>query len=272
MPLRTPSQRIPSQRTPSRRTLTALPIYNEARHIPEVLPEVIRYSEDVLVVDDGSTDDTPTVLRGFPDVRVVRHDRNRGYGAGLRSAFAFAREQGYDALVTIDCDGQHEPRLIPDLVDRLFADDAAGAPVDLVSGSRYLQMFPGDSTPPADRRRINAEMTALLNESLSDRLGLVLTDSFCGFKAYRVASLGAFDITETGYAMPLQHWPQAAAAGLRVVEFPVPLVYLDEQRSFGGSLDDAARRRQHYYEVLGRELAAHGLPCPAVLQTAGCCS
>jgi len=251
----------------SRRVLTALPVYNEARHIPDVLPAVAAHSQDVLVVDDGSRDETPNVLRSFPEVRSVRHERNQGYGAALRTAFRYGREHGYDALVTIDCDGQHEPKLIPALVDRLFADERDGVPVDVVSGSRYLKRFDGASVPPADRRRINLRITDLLNECL----GLGLTDSFCGFKAYRVSSLAAFDVTELGYAMPLQHWVQAVAAGLKVVEFPVPLVYLEEERSFGGSLDDADRRMRYYLEVLTRELCEHRLPLPAELREATPC-
>jgi glycosyltransferase involved in cell wall biosynthesis len=251
----------------SRRVLTALPVYNEERHVPEVLPEVLRYSQDVLVVDDGSKDGTPEALDAFPAVKSIRHERNRGYGAALRTAFAYGQEHGYDALVTIDCDGQHEPRLIPTLADRLFADEPDGRPVDLVSGSRYLQTFAGDSLPPEDRRRINMRVTGLLN----DCLGLNLTDAFCGFKAYRVSSLSAFDVTELGYAMPLQHWVQAVAAGLKVVEFPVPLVYLEEERSFGGSLDDAERRMRYYLEVLARELCEHDLPLPAQLRELAPC-
>jgi glycosyltransferase involved in cell wall biosynthesis len=210
----------------------------------------------VLVVDDGSSDDTPVILAGRGDVHVISHERNLGYGAALRSAFQFALDQGYDVLVTIDCDGQHQPALIPELAAQVYPADAE--PVDIVSGSRYLRHFEGDSTPPADRRRINLEITRMINE----RLGLQLTDAFCGFKAYRVEALRCLNITELGYAMPLQLWAQAAALGLRIVEYPVPLIYLEEQRSFGGSLDDARRRMAYYQEVLERELKSSALlPC-----------
>ena len=101
------------------RVLTAIPVYNEQAHLQAVLTEVLRHAGDVLVVDDGSTDGTPDLLRGFPTVQVIRHERNRGYGAGLRSAFGRALEGGYDGLVTIDCDGQHEPSLIPTIAARL---------------------------------------------------------------------------------------------------------------------------------------------------------
>ena len=96
--------------------LTALPVYNEVRHVEPVLDEVLRYSPHVLVVDDGSTDGTSQLLAGRSDVQVIRHEKNRGYGAGLKTAFAYALAEGYDVLVTIDCDGQHQPRLIPDFV------------------------------------------------------------------------------------------------------------------------------------------------------------
>lgn len=229
------------------KVLTALPVYNEESHIEPVLAEVRKFADVILVVDDGSTDGTPEILSRQTDLHVITHDPNEGYGAALRTAFLFAAEQGYDVLITIDCDGQHEPKLIPELAAAVYPND--GEPIDIVSGSRYLKQFDGDSIPPEERRQINVEITALLN----DRLKMNLTDAFCGFKAYRVEALLAFDITELGYAMPLQLWPQAVAAGMSIVEFPVPLVYLEEERSFGGSLDDGGKRRAYYLEVLDRE-------------------
>jgi glycosyltransferase involved in cell wall biosynthesis len=240
----------------NRRYLTALPVYNEARHIPEVLSEVRRYSQDVLVVNDGSSDDTPNVLAREPGIIVVAHAQNMGYGAALRTAFDFAIKNGYEVLVTIDCDGQHQPRLIPELAGAVFP--PSGPPVDIVSGSRYLKVFDGNSRPPEERRKINGEITQIVNA----RLGLELTDAFCGFKAARVESLKQLKITDTGYAMPLQLWVQAAALGLRIVEFAVPLVYLDEKRSFGGSLDDGRRRMAHYQSVLDNEIEAVGFTRP----------
>ena len=207
------------------------------------------FSDDVLVVDDGSKDGTARELAKFPWVRVVSHPQNLGYGAALKSAFEYARQAGFDILVTIDCDGQHEPRRIPKLV-------AAMTPgIDIVSGSRYLEEHAGDSVPPPERRHINTVLTREVNE----RLGLSLTDAFCGFKAYRVSVLDKFDITEPGYAMPLQVWVQAVALGLRIVEFPVPLIYLEEERSFGGALDNAQYRLAHYRNVLSRELDRYPL-------------
>ena len=227
----------------SHRFLTALPVYNEVAHVEAVLDEVLRITPDVLVVDDGSTDGTADLLAGRRDIRLVRHDANRGYGAALATAYAATLASSWDGLVTIDCDGQHQPQLIPQ-----FVAAATSGAVDIVSGSRYLKQFSGDSTPPAARRRINAEITAEINA----RLGLAITDAFCGFKAYSRRALRRLHVTETGYAMPLEVWVQAAAASLWIVELPVPLLYLDLARSFGGALDDAATRLAYYRTVLDR--------------------
>jgi glycosyltransferase involved in cell wall biosynthesis len=236
---------------PAMRILTALPVYNEEATLLDVLGQVLKYAGDVLVVDDGSTDRTPELLRALPAVRTIRHPRNLGYGAGLKSAFRAAIEGGYEGLVTLDCDGQHEPALIPVIAGRL-------AEADIVSGSRYLRIFDPGQRPPEERRRINVEVTHWLN----DCLGFALTDAFCGFKAYRTEALKQLDIRDPGYAMPLEVWVEAAAHGLTVVEEPVPLVYLDEKRAFGGALDDAAYRLAHYRRVFENALERAGLATP----------
>lgn len=228
--------------------LTALPVYNEARHVDRVLAQVRQYSSDILVVDDGSTDATPELLAGHSDIQVVAHGTNQGYGAALRSAFQHAQKSGYRVLVTIDCDGQHEPQRIPRFV-------SACQNFDVVSGSRYLQHYSGDAEPPPARRWINQRVTAELNQ----RLGLQLTDAFCGFKAYRVDALAQLDLHEDGYAMPLELWAQAVAHHLKIIELPVPLIYLEETRSFGGALDNPRTRLRHYHEVMDRSIAAAGL-------------
>src|SRR5262245_56438797 len=99
--------------------LTAIPVYNEAPNLLNVLHEVRRYSPHILVIDDGSTDGTDELLRDQPDLRIVRHPRNLGYGAALRTSFDYVLGTDFDVLVSMDCDGQHEPARIPVLLEAL---------------------------------------------------------------------------------------------------------------------------------------------------------
>ena len=148
--------------------LTALPVFNEVDTVDAVLNEVTWYSHDVLVVDDGSSDGTAERLAARDDIIVVTHPQNQGYGAALTTAFAYAIKHGYDYLVTIDCDGQHEPQRIRQFVTACHVSGA-----DIISGSRYLKSFDADTPPPEERRKINHEVT----KSLNDKLDFELTDT-----------------------------------------------------------------------------------------------
>jgi len=236
----------------SPRILVAIPVFNEEKYVAKVLSRVSEFASDILVIDDGSSDSTPMLLAQQP-VEVIRHAANRGYGRSMQDALRWAKFDGFDWLITMDCDEQHEPEAIPDFLEAIRRDDA-----DVISGSRYLASTPLDDLPPGDRRAINQTIT----EELNERLGLCITDAFCGFKAYRVSACSELDLNVDGYDFPMQFWVQAVAARLRIREIPVRLIYNDPARSFGGPLDDAARRLNHYRETMHREIArcAHRLP------------
>ncbi len=237
--------------------LLAIPVFNEQGHVCRVIREARRHCPEILVVDDGSTDATPDLLERMRGIHVLTHAENRGYGKSLADSFAFSIRHGYDWLITMDCDEQHEPDAIP-----AFLEAAAADAHDVISGSRYLPgSGMGGGSPPADRRAINTTVTRELNQ----RLGLDLTDAFCGFKAYRVKPLRRLRLTVKGYAFPMQFWVQAVANGLRIREVPVRLIYNDPNRSFGGPLDNPERRLAHYRRVLAREIrrCAPRLPCGA---------
>ncbi len=220
------------------RTLIAIPIYNEAKHVSGVLAEVRRYANDILVVDDGSIDGSSQILDNEIGLFRETHAKNRGYGAAISTAFDFTIRHGYDVLVTMDCDGQHQPDRIPVLLERI-------GNADIVSGSRYLRDFRQDTPAPTDRRFINAQITGKLNE----KFGLNITDAFCGFKAYRRHALEQLKVTETGWGMPLQVWVEAAKLGLRITEIGVPRLYIDPNRTFG-AMNDPTERLNYYHNVI----------------------
>lgn len=225
--------------------LIVIPVFNEEATLDRVLHEVRHTAPDadILVVDDGSTDRSVAIAAAHPDARTIRHPANQGYGHSLITGLTSAIEHGYDAVVTIDCDEQHEPRRIPE-----FRLAIAGA--DIVSGSRYLDpTVPGDPAPP-DRLQLNQEFT----DRLRAITGFAITDAWCGFKAYRVSALRRFTLTEPSYGMPLQVWIQAAYHGLTVVEIPVARIYKNPRRRFWGGLDDLHTRRAYYLRVLEAEV------------------
>lgn len=244
------------------RVLVAVPIFNEIQYVPRILDRLDDHPYDKLFVDDGSDDGTLAFLQqAQADGRIalIRHPVNRGYGQSLIDAFNYAAGKGYDWVVTMDCDEQHDPDAIPDFIAEIEEDDA-----DIISGSRYLRTGEAaydEDLPPAERRAVNLIVTTVLNRLF----GWSLTDSFCGFKAHRVGPTVALGLDEEGYAFPLQLWPRVQAAGLRVREIPVRLIYNDLDRTFGhdvhaGDLDNARNRLGHYLDVLRDELCEKNLP------------
>jgi glycosyltransferase involved in cell wall biosynthesis len=240
--------------------LVAIPVFNELKHVNQVLDKVRSLHPDVLVIDDGSSDGTAGLLAARKDIQFIRHPVNRGYGRSIIDAFKYACENGYDWVITMDCDEQHDPEMIP-----RFIREARKDRWDIISGSRYLKPRKDDDLPPGDRRMINATITALVNETL----GLEITDAFCGFKAHRTSAMAGLKLDETGYAFPLQLWPRAVAANLRITEIPVRLIYNDPNRHFGGALDNTEVRLRHYLDVFNRELKWQ--PAPAAVESCPCC-
>ncbi len=230
------------------RILIGVPVYNEAAYVTNVLEELRRYARpygiQILIIDDGSTDATPTLLAAQP-VEVIRHAENRGYGRSMQDMLRWAQVDRFDWLITMDCDEQHEPAAIPRFIRAVERNRS-----DVISGSRYLVPTPLDDAPPQDRRAINHTIT----EELNGRLGLALTDAFCGFKAYRVSACDQLCLDVPGYDFPMQFWVQAVVHGLRIEEIPVRLIYNDPARSFGGPLDNPTSRLDHYRRTLYREI------------------
>lgn len=227
------------------RRVVLIPVYNEERHLEGLLARLREvYRGDVILIDDGSVDCSPHILRASESstTHVVIQQQNLGYGATLLRGFDEVIKRGYEYVITMDSDGQHRPDWIPRFFDLI-------PEFDIVSGSRYSPVSDSVGFVPHERRAINAEITAIINEIT----GFGITDAFCGFKAYNVQALAKLDITDSGYAMPLQVWIQAKHFGLRVIEQPVSRIYDDPNRRFGGGLDDPSTRRALYLDTIQKE-------------------
>jgi dolichol-phosphate mannosyltransferase len=221
-----------------------MPVYNEAGTLPGVLRRVRRFHQGpIIAIDDGSVDGSGQILRDFGGLDVIRHEKNMGYGKSLIDGFARAIELKSPLAVTIDCDEQHEPCLIP----AMFAGIGS---LDILSGSRYLADEEGQDAPPENRLRINKSVTTIINRLT----GFGLTDSFCGFKCHKMEAMARLKLDESGYALPIQFWVQVRHFGLTVGEIPVPRIYKNRSRAFGGGIDDPEKRYDYYMAVLEKEL------------------
>ena len=127
-----------------RKICILIPTYNNAKTLARVLNGVCEYTDQVLVINDGATDDTASILRAYPQIETVTLDQNTGKGNALKVGFRKARERGFQYAITIDSDGQHYPDDIPVFTNALAASDE---PVLLI-GSRNMnqETVPGKSS------------------------------------------------------------------------------------------------------------------------------
>lgn len=192
-----------------------VPVFNEGPHVKEILTDIRQHTAaDILVVNDGSTDDSLARIRESGVTYVINHEKNMGPGAALISGFRFATQRHYQVLITMDADGQHEAKDIPRLLEAI-------EDVDMVVGSRYLPDSERRNAPPKHREWASGVLTRLVCQYTS----YDITDCASGFRAYKVSALRRLNLTEKGYAWPFQLWIQAARAGFRVKEMPIALIY-----------------------------------------------
>jgi len=211
------------------RVLIVLPTYNEAENIEHVLQRIRAAMPDagVLVVDDGSPDGTADMAERLGTelggISVLRRSAKSGLGSAYRAGFAWGLERGWEAFVEMDADLSHEPEALPDLVAPLSEG------VDLVIGSRYV---PGGSIPNWRwHRRVLSQGGNIYAAVL---LGLHVTDSTSGFRAYRAEALRRIDlggVRAEGYGFQIEMAYRVLEHGGMVTEVPIRFVDRVEGKS-----------------------------------------
>lgn len=193
--------------------VACIPAYNEEKTIAKVLLLTKRRVDKVIVCDDGSTDMTAHIAEEL-GARVVRHERRMGYGAAIQTLFKEARRLNFDVVVTLDADGQHDPKEIQDLLGPIEMDEA-----DIVIGSRFLE---GSNNGMPLYRRVGVKFINRLSGNAGK--GNV-SDSQSGFRAYGRKAIESLGLRENGMGISAEILLRAKERGLRVIEVPVQVRY-----------------------------------------------
>lgn len=218
--------------SPRPKVIVGMPAYNEEKYIGSLVVQAQQYADEVIVVDDGSTDRTSRIAE-LAKATVVRHGENRGYGSAIQSIIDGAKKQNADILVILDADAQHNPDEIPSLIKAI----SEGS--DVVIGSRERQR---EAIPPL--RRIGQKILSRLTYVVSRKK---LSDTESGFRAYSSKAIAELELKEKGMAVSSEIVSTAVRQGLKVTEVPISAIYTED-----GSTMNPVR---HGFGVLHRIIA-----------------
>lgn len=223
-------------------TLVAMPAYNEEKFIAKTVVGAKRYADAVLVVDDGSQDETVEIARALGAI-VVQHQENQGYGGALKTIFSTARRLGVEELVILDSDGQHNSGDIPILLDALKGGN------DVVIGSRFIEGM--DSHIPVYR----VVGMKILDSATKLAGNIEVTDSQSGFRAYGKRAIEVIRPNGNGMSVGSEILFLIGEYHLRVAEVPVRVRYDIEETSSQNPIS-------HGFSVLGNIITFVGYRKP----------
>lgn len=214
----------------SMKTVAVIPAYNEGSRIRKVLLEIAPFVDDIVVVDDGSQDETLDLVKNLPNIIVLRHVVNRGQGAALRTGTEAAVASGADIIVHIDADGQHDPADIPKLIHVLQEQEA-----DIVFGSRFLGV---SSVGMPWTRKILLNGAKQFN---AFALGIPrrLTDPQSGFRVMKGTATKQIDFTQDRMAHCSEILQLVTRSNLHWAEAPVKIRYTTDTLAKGQKSVDA---------------------------------
>lgn len=207
------------------RACTLIPAYNAAHTIGPLIRQIKQLGLEIVVINDGSTDATARIATEAGAL-VISHLRNQGKGSALRTGFAFALHAGYEAVVTLDSDGQHDPQEIPRLLD-VAADPQAA----IVVGHRLVD---GRQMPIA-RRWTNRVMSAIVSSLTRQQI----PDSQCGFRVVRREVLASVRLSSRHFDLETELLLAATTRGWRITSVPIRAIYANHASHIDPLVDGA---------------------------------
>lgn len=237
--------------------LVAIPCYNEGRTVEATVRAAAEYADRVVVVDDGSDDETARTAEAA-GATVVSHERNRGYGAALKTAFRYADRHGVNCLVVLDGDGQHDPGDVPELVS--VVEDGA----DVAIGSRFVDG--SNSAVPRHRLHGLKVINLLTNLSLGifDRKARI-TDTQSGFRAYgrrAIRTLARHSTIDDGMGASTDILYHVHHAGYQIEDVPSTIEYDASEVNLRSSVEHGLHLVNNLLRTIetDRPLLVLGLP------------
>lgn len=198
----------------NKRIVVIVPAYNEERFIGSVVLKLLRFPVSVIVVDDGSADETTTIASAA-GAMVVRLEQNSGKAAALNAGFTQARALDPDVIVMIDADGQHLPEELPSVIQPILNEEA-----DIAIGSRYIS--PSGRVPA---HRVMGHLLFRLLTGLAS--GVAVVDTQSGYRAFSPRAFRLVNFHARGFSVESEMQFMAHEHGLRVTEVPITIRYTD---------------------------------------------
>ncbi len=207
-----------------------IPTFNNATTLPAVLEDVLTHTTQILVVNDGSTDDTENILERFPQIKAITYKPNKGKGIAIQTGFAAAKEMGYAYAITLDSDGQHDAQDLYKLIDKLEETGPA-----LIMGARNMDQdhIPGKSN--FGNRFSNFWFWV--------NTGISLPDTQSGYRLYPIDPCTKIHYFTSRFEFEVEVMVRAAWSGVRVTSTPVSVYYppADERITHFRPVPDFAR-------------------------------
>ncbi|MFX1532213.1 MAG: glycosyltransferase family 2 protein, partial [Promethearchaeota archaeon] len=211
--------------------LLLIPCFNEEKNIEHIIEHLRDVKQnlqekndlnlEILIINDGSTDKTKRILEKKNKdsfFTIINFKKNMGYGYTLINGFSYAREMKFSWIISIDMDGQHEPKCLYRFIDLILTNPEER----IISGSRYKNPDLFWQNPWKDRFLVNTIITGILNT-----IGFSITDAFCGLKAYECNAINDLDLKIKGYEIPIEIWIKSMKKGYKIIEIGVPVIYKD---------------------------------------------
>ena len=191
-----------------------LPAFNEAGNISEVIRKIKKIGIDLIVVDDGSEDSTSSIVEKEGSC-LIRHPKRRGKGASLKDGFDHARRSGYDIIIAMDADGQHDPSEIP-----LFINKAKESGASVVVGNRLAN--------PSGMSLIRILTNRSMSRIISAICRQIIPDTQCGYRLFTIEAINSVEIEARRFEIESELLVKLSRKGFRIESVPIRSIYAGE--------------------------------------------